>query len=111
MTPFPVLKKYFSLFFHQLYVVITDKCSNLILGMKLEDIISAVTEVPSSVINKSDKENGVNTCKLTDMDLTVLKLQDCNENADDCAGNSQILTKKFVPKFVYRKLNLIKLDY
>ena len=32
------------------------------------------------------------------MDQTVLKLQDCNENAEENSGNSQQRPKKFVSK-------------
>ena len=41
------------------------------------------------------------------MDQTVLKLQDCNENAEESAENSQQQPKKFVSKTCYGRVKKI----
>ena len=74
--------------------------------MSVEQIISAVTINPTVAIGKINKDLDQISqirCGEADLDLTVLKLENCNEYANDCAGNSKMLQQLFVPKYVVRK--------
>ena len=85
------------------HLILKPKVSNHHSGMEITDIVNAVTVLPCKVIGKDsqllsdiDKGNVV-------PDLTVLKIENIEEIAEDCSGNSRILRKAFVPKYVVRK--------
>ena len=71
--------------------------------MDVSDILNSVTVIPSQVIGKESQLVGdLNQGNIVP-DLTVLKIENIEEVAEDCSGNSRCLRKAFVPKYVVRK--------
>ena len=71
----------------------------------------AVTQKPSEVIKRQDEIGSMNIG--IEADVTILKLVDADEVAEDSNGNKRTLKKKIIPVAVFRAgvLNILKIEW
>lgn len=70
------------------------------LGMPLDEVIRSVTSKPAGVIGWGNRIGSLT--KGCEADITVLKLEDCNIQLEDSQSQRRNVTKRFIPKAVWR---------
>lgn len=70
------------------------------LGMPLESVIKAVTFTPAKVISRDNEFGTLSVGSIAD--ITVLKLQDCDIDLEDCQAQTRRLKKRLIPRRVWR---------
>ena len=70
-----------------------------------------MTQKPSEVIKRQDEIGSMNIG--IEADVTILKLVDADEVAEDSNGNKRTLKKKIIPVAVFRAgvLNILKIEW
>eukprot|EP00118_Oscarella_pearsei_P001627 m.7951 g.7951 ORF g.7951 m.7951 type:complete len:430 (+) comp20104_c0_seq2:30-1319(+) len=89
------------------YDLVTVMSKMLCVGMPLVDVITAATSTPAEAIGWADRIGSLTVGR--DADITVLALETCDIMLEDTQGQMRRLTKRLIPKLVFKSGQPIKI--